>query len=81
MTDLGKMHYFLGIEVVQSAAGIFITQKKYTKEVLKKFEMEDCNSVAIPAEPRLRLMMCPEDGSKDELSDVFRLFCQQTRSS
>ena len=25
MSDLGMMHYFLGIEVVQSAAGIFIT--------------------------------------------------------
>lgn len=26
MTDLGKMHYFLGIEVIQSAGGIFITK-------------------------------------------------------
>jgi hypothetical protein len=25
MTDLGMMCYFLGIEVVQSSAGIFIT--------------------------------------------------------
>lgn len=29
MTDLGKMHYFLGIKVVQSAVGVFISQKKY----------------------------------------------------
>ena len=29
MPDLGMMHYFLGIEVVQSANGIFISQKKY----------------------------------------------------
>jgi len=29
MTDLGTMHYFLGIEVVQSSAGISISQEKY----------------------------------------------------
>ena len=29
MTDVGKMHYFLGIEVVQSSARISISQKKY----------------------------------------------------
>lgn len=28
MSDLGIMHYFLGIEVIQSAAGIFISRKK-----------------------------------------------------
>ena len=27
MTDLGKMRYFLGIEVIQKADGIFICQK------------------------------------------------------
>lgn len=28
MIDLGKMHYFLNIEVVQSTVGIFISQKE-----------------------------------------------------
>ncbi|XP_057443761.1 F-box/kelch-repeat protein At3g23880-like [Lotus japonicus] len=36
--DLGKLHYFLDIEVVQSAAGISISQKKYVKEILDNFE-------------------------------------------
>jgi len=29
MSDLGRMHYFLGIDVIQSDTGIFISQKKY----------------------------------------------------
>ena len=33
MSDLGMMHYFLGIEVVQSNAGIFISQKKYGRNL------------------------------------------------
>ena len=35
MTDLGKMRYFLGLEVLQRSNGVFITQKKYALEVLK----------------------------------------------
>lgn len=35
MSDLGKMKYFLGVEVVQRSKGIFISQKKYAKEVLR----------------------------------------------
>ncbi|KAI5328056.1 hypothetical protein L3X38_027452 [Prunus dulcis] len=45
MTDLGKMHYFLGIEVKQTSNGVSIGHKKYAEEILKRFHMEDCNSV------------------------------------
>ncbi|XP_024931078.1 uncharacterized mitochondrial protein AtMg00810-like [Ziziphus jujuba] len=56
MTDLGLIHYFLGIEVVQSAAGIFISQKKYVQEILDRFDMKDCNSVTTPMEKGLKLI-------------------------
>ena len=29
MSDLGKMRFFLGIEVLQKSDGIYICQKKY----------------------------------------------------
>ena len=45
MTDLGKMRYFLGVEVLQSSNGIHLCQKKYTKDVLDRFGMRECNSV------------------------------------
>ncbi|KAK3012760.1 hypothetical protein RJ639_008108 [Escallonia herrerae] len=37
MSNLGMMHYFLGIEVVQSTYGIFISQKKYVREILDRY--------------------------------------------
>ena len=41
MSNLGMMHYFLGIEVVQSTAGIFISQKKYVQEILDKVSNDE----------------------------------------
>ncbi|XP_022890207.1 uncharacterized protein LOC111405510 [Olea europaea var. sylvestris] len=41
MTDLGVMKYFLGIQVKQSKGEIFISQEKYTEDLLKKFHMEN----------------------------------------
>ncbi|GAA0173161.1 transmembrane signal receptor [Lithospermum erythrorhizon] len=51
MTDLGSMTYFLGIEVKQFKHGIFISQKKYAEEILRRFKMEECNSVSCPMTP------------------------------
>ena len=42
------MSYFLGIEVKQQQDGIFISQKKYMKEILEKFKMSNCNPVNTP---------------------------------
>ena len=55
MSDLGKMHYFLGLEVVQSDSGIFVSQKKYVREILNRFKMQNCNSTNIPVEFGLKL--------------------------
>jgi hypothetical protein len=45
MKDLGMMHYFLGLEVWQRTDEIFLSQGKYTVEILKKFGMTDCKSM------------------------------------
>lgn len=63
MSDLGRMNYFLGLEVVQSDGRIFISQKKYVKEVLKKFGMGECNSVLNPIVPGFKIHK-DEDGVK-----------------
>jgi hypothetical protein len=55
MMDNGLMSYFLGIEVKQQHYGIFISQKKYMKEILEKFKMESCNSVNSPVETSIKL--------------------------
>ena len=59
MTDLGKMKYFLGIEVLQFGEGIFISQKRYAMEILRRFGMENSNEVHNPIVPGSKI-------SKDE---------------
>ncbi|XP_026432336.1 uncharacterized protein LOC113329710 [Papaver somniferum] len=48
MSDMGLLKYFLGIEVHQSEDGVFISQSKYAKKVLKKFGMLGCNPTSTP---------------------------------
>jgi len=55
MTDLGKMKFFLGIEVSQQGDGIFIYQKKYALEILKQFGMIESREVNSPIVPGSKL--------------------------
>lgn len=66
MTDLWKMRYFLGIEVLQTSHGIHISQGKYALEVLRCFDMENCNSVNSPMAPGNKLDLDEEGERVDE---------------
>lgn len=48
MTDCCLKNFFLGIEVSQCEDGIFISQKKYAKELLEEFKMNLCRSMTTP---------------------------------
>jgi hypothetical protein len=42
MTDLGFLHYFLGLQVLQTNEGIFLSQCKYNCDLIHRFHMDDC---------------------------------------
>ena len=56
MKDLGMMHYFLGMEVWQTTNGIFLRQGKYAIEILKRFGMMDCKSMATLMESNMEIL-------------------------
>ena len=45
---IGELSFFLGLQVKQTEDGIFLCQSKYCKEILKKFEMENCKEASTP---------------------------------
>jgi hypothetical protein len=40
MTDLGLLHYYLGIEVKQGPNGLVLSQASYAKRILEKARMK-----------------------------------------
>ena len=68
MTDLGKMRFFLGIEVLQKPNGIFICQKKYATDVLKRFGMSDNKPVTSPIVPGFKIS---RDTNGAEVDDTY----------
>lgn len=55
MSDLGELSYFLGLEFSKTEKGLVMHQKMYADDLLKKFNMLQCNSAATPAETGLVL--------------------------
>ncbi|KAK4401281.1 Retrovirus-related Pol polyprotein from transposon RE1 [Sesamum angolense] len=70
MSDLGLMHFFLGIEINQEKEGIFICQRKYTETLLKKFKMESCKTVTTPLVTGEKYQK--EDGSQKVDGSMYR---------
>ena len=56
MKDLGALHYFLGVKVIQDTGGIWIGQPSYTEKVLQRYRMQDCKAVSTPVNPDLKLV-------------------------
>jgi hypothetical protein len=55
MTDLGFFHYFLGLQVLQTNEGIFLSQSKYVCDLLCHFHMDDCKPTPSPFQSRVKL--------------------------
>ncbi|GJT03319.1 retrovirus-related pol polyprotein from transposon TNT 1-94 [Tanacetum coccineum] len=48
MSMMGKMSFFLGLQISQSPRGIFINQSKYASEIVKKYGLNTTDSVDTP---------------------------------
>jgi hypothetical protein len=48
MSMMGELKYFLGFQIKQLEDGMFISQTKYTHDLLKKFDMDKVKSIMTP---------------------------------
>ncbi|KAD6453893.1 hypothetical protein E3N88_08599 [Mikania micrantha] len=55
MSDLGKLSYYLGLEVTQTEGGITLKQGRYANKILEATGMSNCNAAKYPMEPKMQL--------------------------
>ncbi|GJZ16331.1 retrovirus-related pol polyprotein from transposon TNT 1-94 [Tanacetum coccineum] len=53
--DLGALHYFLGLEVTKADSGLFVSQKKYTMEMLQDASVLNSRPYKLPMDSNLKL--------------------------
>jgi hypothetical protein len=53
--DMGPVKYFLGVEVERTPQGFFLSQRKYTTDVLERAGMANCKPVSTPADTRSKV--------------------------
>jgi hypothetical protein len=66
MSLLGELSFFLGLQIRQRNQGIFISQTKYIREMLKRFGMEDCKPVITPMQTSCKLSKDDDSKSTDQ---------------
>ena len=55
MSMIGDLTHFLGLQICQQDLGIFLSQSKYARNLVKKFGLESASSVRIPLSPNVKL--------------------------
>nr|KYP69658.1 Retrovirus-related Pol polyprotein from transposon TNT 1-94 [Cajanus cajan]KYP69674.1 Retrovirus-related Pol polyprotein from transposon TNT 1-94 [Cajanus cajan]KYP69680.1 Retrovirus-related Pol polyprotein from transposon TNT 1-94 [Cajanus cajan] len=70
MNMMGELKFFLGLQIVQSDEGIKIHQTKYTKELIKKYKMDDAKPMKTPMHPSTTLGL--DEESPDVDSTMYR---------
>jgi hypothetical protein len=70
MKDLGELHYFLGIEVIQSPKGIWLLQRQYAFSKLSEYGMTSYKPISIPLEQNVKLSA--DEGNLVEDTTMYR---------
>ncbi|GJX32329.1 uncharacterized mitochondrial protein-like protein [Tanacetum coccineum] len=64
MSSMGELTFFLGLQVKQTSAGIFLSEDKYVKDILNKFDFRTIKPASTPIESHKSL------GKDEESEDV-----------
>lgn len=56
MKDLGELHLFLRLEIKFLSKGMFVSQHKYTKDLMLKSGLADCQTHTTPCKSGLKLV-------------------------
>ncbi|KAK6131030.1 hypothetical protein DH2020_035228 [Rehmannia glutinosa] len=66
MSMMGELTFFLGLQVKQLKDGTFISQTKYTRDLMKKFGIEEQSLVKIPMNTSVQMDMDADGKAVDQ---------------
>ncbi|CAL2268722.1 unnamed protein product [Prunus armeniaca] len=70
LKDLGSLHFFLGVEVIPTRSGLFLSQHKYIRDLLIRAHMEGAKDVSTPLSTTTTLVL--NDGATPTDATLFR---------
>jgi hypothetical protein len=73
MGMMGELQFFLGLQIKQSKEGTFVHQAKYTKDIVRKFKMEDSKAMTTPMSTTTALDADEEGDQKEYRSMIVSL--------
>ncbi|XP_022883408.1 uncharacterized protein LOC111400215 [Olea europaea var. sylvestris] len=65
MSMVGELSYFLGLQVKQTDCGLFISQSKYAKDLVKRFDLDSKKHTRTPMSTNVKLGHDPTSKSVD----------------
>jgi hypothetical protein len=78
LTMMEELQFFLGLQIKQSKEGIVVHQVKYTKDIVKKFQMNDSKPLTTPMGTTTALD-ADEDGEPGDQKEYRRSAPSSTR--
>lgn len=70
LKNMGQPHYFLGIEIIPTSSGNFLSQHRYIRDLLQKFDMEGAKPSPTPLSSTAVLQL--HDGTSSTDATEFR---------
>ena len=61
MKDLSPLHFFLGLKAIYNSSGLYLTQKKYTMDLLHRTKFQDVKPISSPTHTGHKLSLYDGD--------------------
>ena len=70
ITDLGDLHWILGIEVrrIREERKLLLSQKSYIDSILRRYGFEDLKPISTPMDPNIRLTSAQSPSTTEEIA-------------
>ena len=70
LKNLGRPHYFLGVEIIPTQSGLFLSQHKFVRDILERFDVAGAKPPPAPLSSTAKLQL--NDGSPSTDATYYR---------